>query len=105
MNYAQAEKALKGCGQEHVLAYWKKLSKNSKLITTKTTKNIIPMHKFTGSFHCIGNHHQSFICHIMAPDIIYFLEPININNDVKKRIVPSLINYIGNKSIQLLSII
>ena len=27
MNYAQAEKMLKGCGQEHVLAYWKKLSK------------------------------------------------------------------------------
>ena len=27
MNYAQAEKMLKSCGQEHVLAYWKKLSK------------------------------------------------------------------------------
>lgn len=27
MNYAQAEKTLKSCGQEHVLAYWKKLSK------------------------------------------------------------------------------
>ena len=27
MNYAQAEKMLKGCGQEHVLAYWKNLSK------------------------------------------------------------------------------
>ena len=27
MNYVQAEKMLKSCGQEHVLAYWKKLSK------------------------------------------------------------------------------
>ena len=27
MNYAQAEKMLKSCGQEHVLAYWKKLTK------------------------------------------------------------------------------
>ena len=27
MNYAQAEKMLKSCGQEHVLAYWKRLSK------------------------------------------------------------------------------
>ena len=27
MNYEQAEKMLKSCGQEHVLAYWKKLSK------------------------------------------------------------------------------
>ena len=27
MNYAQAEKMLKSCGQEHVLAYWRKLSK------------------------------------------------------------------------------
>ena len=27
MNYAEAEKLLKSCGQEHVLAYWKKLSK------------------------------------------------------------------------------
>ena len=26
MNYAEAEKMLKSCGQEHVLAYWKKLS-------------------------------------------------------------------------------
>ncbi len=26
MNYAQAEKLLKSCGQEHVLAYWEKLS-------------------------------------------------------------------------------
>ena len=26
MNYAEAEKMLKGCGQEHVLAYWKKLN-------------------------------------------------------------------------------
>ena len=27
MNYTQAEKMLKSCGQEHVLAYWKKLTK------------------------------------------------------------------------------
>ena len=27
MNYNEAEKLLKSCGQEHVLAYWKKLSK------------------------------------------------------------------------------
>ena len=27
MNYAEAKKMLDGCGQEHVLAYWKKLSK------------------------------------------------------------------------------
>ena len=26
MNYVEAEKMLKGCGQEHVLAYWKKLN-------------------------------------------------------------------------------
>ena len=30
MNYAQAEKILKSCGQEHVLAYWKKLSKKER---------------------------------------------------------------------------
>ena len=30
MNYAQAEKMLKSCGQEHVLAYWKKLSKQER---------------------------------------------------------------------------
>ena len=28
MNYAEAEKLLKSCGQEHVLAYWKKLNKS-----------------------------------------------------------------------------
>src|SRR5574344_2970920 len=28
MNYAEAKKMLDGCGQEHVLAYWKKLSKS-----------------------------------------------------------------------------
>ena len=28
MNYAEAEKLLKSCGQEHVLAYWKKLNKD-----------------------------------------------------------------------------
>ncbi len=27
MNYAEAKKLLEGCGQQHVLAYWKKLSK------------------------------------------------------------------------------
>ena len=27
MNYSEAEKMLKSCGQEHVLAYWKKLNK------------------------------------------------------------------------------
>ena len=27
MNYAEAEKMLKKCGQEHVLAYWKKLGR------------------------------------------------------------------------------
>ena len=30
MNYAQAEKMLKSCGQEHVLAYWRKLSKKER---------------------------------------------------------------------------
>jgi len=30
MNYAEAEKTLKGCGQEHVLAYWKKLNKTDR---------------------------------------------------------------------------
>ena len=30
MNYAEAEKMLKKCGQEHVLAYWKKLSKTER---------------------------------------------------------------------------
>ena len=30
MNYAEAEKTLKGCGQEHVLAFWKKLSKDER---------------------------------------------------------------------------
>ena len=30
MNYAEAEKMLKGCGQEHVLAYWKKLGKKDR---------------------------------------------------------------------------
>ena len=27
MNYAEAKKMLEGCGQEHVLAWWKKISK------------------------------------------------------------------------------
>ena len=30
MNYAEAEKVLKSCGQEHVLAFWKKLSKKER---------------------------------------------------------------------------
>ena len=30
MNYSEAEKMLKGCGQEHVLAYWKKLNKKER---------------------------------------------------------------------------
>ena len=30
MNYAEAEKLLKSCGQEHVLAYWKKLAKDER---------------------------------------------------------------------------
>ena len=30
MNYAEAEKMLKKCGQEHVLAYWKKLGKGER---------------------------------------------------------------------------
>ena len=30
MNYAEAEKLLKSCGQAHVLEYWKKLSKNER---------------------------------------------------------------------------
>ena len=30
MNYAEAEKMLKGCGQEHVLSYWKKLGKKDR---------------------------------------------------------------------------
>ena len=30
MNYAEAERMLKGCGQEHVLAYWKKLDKKER---------------------------------------------------------------------------
>ena len=30
MNYTEAEKMLKSCGQEHVLAYWKKLSKKER---------------------------------------------------------------------------
>ena len=30
MNLAEAEKMLRGCGQEHVLAYWKKLGKRER---------------------------------------------------------------------------
>ena len=30
MNYAEAERLLKSCGQEHVLAYWKKLAKGER---------------------------------------------------------------------------
>ena len=40
MNYAEAEKMLKGCGQEHVLAYWKKLNKKeeARRLTRETLK-------------------------------------------------------------------
>ena len=30
MNYTEAERLLKSCGQEHVLAYWKRLAKNER---------------------------------------------------------------------------
>ncbi len=45
MNYAQAEKMLTSCGQEHVLAYWKKLSKREQTellsqIATIEPKNV-----------------------------------------------------------------
>lgn len=45
MNYAQAEKMLKSCGQEHVLAYWKTLSKKQQSellaqIATIEVKNV-----------------------------------------------------------------
>ena len=45
MNYAEAEKVLKSCGQEHVLAFWKKLSKKEReqllaQIATIEPKNI-----------------------------------------------------------------
>lgn len=45
MNYAEAEKMLKSCGQEHVLAYWKKLSKKEQTallaqISTIEPKNV-----------------------------------------------------------------
>ena len=42
MNYAQAEKMLKSCGQEHVLAYWKKLSKKEQAALLEQIATIEP---------------------------------------------------------------
>ena len=42
MNYAQAEKLLKSCGQEHVLAYWKKLSKKEQAALLEQVAKIEP---------------------------------------------------------------
>ena len=42
MNYAEAEKMLKGCGQEHVLAYWKKLGKKEREALLKQIATIEP---------------------------------------------------------------
>ena len=42
MNYAEAEKMLKGCGQEHVLAYWKKLSKKEQAALLEQIATIEP---------------------------------------------------------------
>lgn len=42
MNYAEAEKMLKGCGQEHVLAYYKKLSKKDQAALLKQIETIEP---------------------------------------------------------------
>ena len=42
MNYAQAEKLLKSCGQEHVLAYWKKLSKKEQAALLEQVATIEP---------------------------------------------------------------
>ena len=45
MNYVEAEKMLKSCGQEHVLAYWRKLTKKEQAelleqIATIEPKNV-----------------------------------------------------------------
>lgn len=42
MNYAQAEKVLKNCGQEHVLAYWKKLAKKERTLLLEQIATIEP---------------------------------------------------------------
>ena len=42
MNYAEAEKMLKSCGQEHVLAYWKKLGKAEKAALLEQIAKIEP---------------------------------------------------------------
>lgn len=42
MNYAEAEKLLKSCGQAHVLEYWKKLSKNEREELLAQIANINP---------------------------------------------------------------
>ena len=42
MNFAQAEKMLKSCGQEHVLAYWKKLSKKEQTALLEQIATIEP---------------------------------------------------------------
>jgi len=42
MNYAEAEKLLKNCGQEHVLAYWKKLNKTERAALLEQIAKIEP---------------------------------------------------------------
>ncbi|MBQ8125458.1 MAG: UDPGP type 1 family protein [Kiritimatiellae bacterium] len=42
MNYAEAEKRLKSCGQEHVLAYWKKLNKTEQTALLQQIATIDP---------------------------------------------------------------
>ena len=42
MNYAQAEKILKSCGQEHVLTYWKKLGKKDQEALLEQISTIEP---------------------------------------------------------------
>ena len=42
MNYAEAEKMLKSCGQEHVLAYWKKLNKSEQKALLEQVATIEP---------------------------------------------------------------
>ena len=42
MTYAEAEKMLKGCGQEHVLAYWKSLSKDARKALLEQISKIEP---------------------------------------------------------------
>ena len=42
MNYAEAEKMLKGCGQEHVLAYWKKLNAKERKALLEQVAKIEP---------------------------------------------------------------